>query len=205
MISRRIRDVAAALAIVCMAAAPSTAYAKQAKIKYAKTEVEKARGKCVAAIIGGALLGGIVGRVAGGKNNTAEGAVLGAAAGSLTCAIIMSNAKRKDRIIAAQIASATYQARPFMAEFGDDNGMPMTFQGMSGQSEHLTAQQLRPVRYAGLDGQPVASPVPEAAGHECRAVNSTLTDASGNVGALPQQYVCRSADGNWHPYGLARA
>lgn len=197
--------IATALALVFLALAPCVTVAKPTKVKYAKTEVEKARGKCVGSVIGGALVGALVGRVVGGKKNTAEGAVVGAVAGSIVCAILLSNAKRKDRIIAAQIASANYQQAPYRTYFANDNGQQMTFVGRGGASEHVAAARLRPVKYTSLDGLAAASPVPLAGGQECRAINSALIDNTGNNAELPNQYVCRTAAGDWQPYGLAKA
>ena len=205
MVRGSLDRIMAALALLMLTIAPWGAMAKPAKVKYAKTEVEKARGKCVGSIIGGALLGAVVGRVIGGKKNTAEGAVAGLAAGSIVCAILMSNAKRKDRIIAAQMAAATYQSTPYRTYFADDNGRQTTFVGRSGASEHFPASRLQPVKYEDMYGLSVASPVPLAGGQECRAVNSALEDYSGNSAQLPQQYVCRTAEGNWQPYGLKKA
>jgi hypothetical protein len=205
MVRGSLNRIIAALALLCLTIAPWGAEAKPGKIKYAKTEVERARGKCVATIIGGALLGAVVGRVVGGKKNTAEGAVVGAAAGTVVCAILLSNAKRKDRIIAAQIASANYQSTPYRTYFADDNGQQVTFVGRGGASEIIAANRLQPVKYETFDGLSAASPVPLAAGQECRAINSAVEDFNGNRAGLPNQYVCRTADGNWQPYGLKKA
>ena len=71
MVVGSLNRIATALALLALAFAPCSAMAKPGKVKYAKTEVEKARGKCVGSVIGGALVGALVGRVVGGKKNTA--------------------------------------------------------------------------------------------------------------------------------------
>ncbi|WP_163959214.1 hypothetical protein [Sphingomonas insulae] len=148
--------------------------AQAEKIKYAKTEVEKARGKCVGSVLGGALLGALVGR-ATGKSGLAAGAAIGAAAGAGVCALILANAKRADRIIAAQIASANYQNATYRTTFAADDGTSeTTFEGRAGASESIDAVRLQPVRYMLLDGAKMESPVLAGAGQDCRPISGTL-------------------------------
>lgn len=176
--------------------------AQAEKIKYAKTEVEKARGKCVGSVLGGALLGALVGR-ATGKSGLAAGAAIGAAAGVGVCAIILANAKRADKIIAAQIASANYQNATYRTTFAADDGTSeTTFEGRAGPSESIDAVRLQPVRYMSLDGAKMESPVLAGAGQDCRPISGTLGGANDVRAALPTQYVCRTPDGDYKPYGL---
>lgn len=172
------------------------------KINYAKTEVEKARGKCVGSVLGGALLGALVGR-ATGKGNTAAGAAIGLAAGVGVCAVILANAKRADRIIAAQIASAKFQDQPYTTTFAADDGTSMTtFEGRAGVSENIDAARLQPVRYMSLEGARMESPVLAAGQQDCRAISGSLSGTNEVKAALPTQYVCRTPDGDYKPYGL---
>lgn len=172
------------------------------KIKYEKTEVEKARGKCVKAVLGGALLGALVGRAVS-RDGALAGAGIGAAAGVGACAIIMANAKRADRIIAAQIASAQYQDADYKTSFAADDGSSMTmFEGRAGASQSIDAARLRPVRYMTLDGAQTASPVLAAGAQDCRAVSSTIGGENAARTALPTQYVCRTPEGDYRPYGV---
>lgn len=171
------------------------------KIKYAKTEVEKARGKCVGSVLGGALLGAVVGRAIG-KGGTATGAAIGAAAGAGICAIILSNAKRADRIIAAQIASAANPDSPYRTTFAADDGTSvMTFEGRAGARQSIDAARLQPVRYMTLDGAKAESPVLVGTNQDCRQVTSTLAGTNG-AAALPMQTVCRTPEGDYRPYGV---
>lgn len=59
-----------------------------------KTEVEKAMGRCAAAVIGGALLGAIAGNQ---SNQAGRGAAVGAAVGAGVCAMMMSVASSRDK------------------------------------------------------------------------------------------------------------
>jgi len=174
-------------------------------IKYAKTEVEKAKGKCVGSVLGGALLGALVGR-ATGKGGVAAGAALGAAAGVGVCAIILANAKRADKIIAAQIASANYQDTTYRTTFAADDGTSATtFEGRAGASESIDSVRLQPVRYMSLDGAKMESPVLAGGGQDCRPISGSLAGANDVRAALPTQYVCRTPDGDYKPYGLQMA
>ena len=58
-----------------------------------KTEVEKAMGRCALALIAGALVGAAV----ADWRRRGEGAALGAAAGGLVCAAMLSVANKKDK------------------------------------------------------------------------------------------------------------
>ncbi len=175
------------------------------KIKYAKTEVEKARGKCVGSVLGGALLGALAGRAIG-KGSAATGAAIGAAAGVGICAVILSNAKRADRIIAAQMASATFQDAPYRTTFAADDGTSMTtFEGRAGASENIDAVRLQPVRYMSLDGAKMESPVLVGADQDCRSISGSIAGTNNVQAALPSQYVCRTPGGDYKPYGLQMA
>ena len=203
------RDLWKILSMLALLIAPlpglSAASARPAKVKYAKTEVEKAQGKCVGLMVGGTIVGGLLGALAG-KKHVGTGAGLGLTAGGVACAIVMDVAKRKDRIIAAQIAAAMYQDSQYetVLEAANENEQPVTFRGSGGQSQTIDAQQLRPVRYASVGGGKTASPVLDTGGQECRYVNSSITNAAGQSTDLPAQLFCRSGN-DWHPYGLAKA
>jgi len=174
------------------------------KIKYEKTEVEKARGKCVKTVLGGALLGALIGR-ATGKGGTLAGAGIGAAVGAGACAVIMANAKRADRIIAAQMASAQYQNVAYTTTFAADDGSMTTFEGRGGATESIDGARLRPVRYMSLDGVQMASPVLPAGKQDCRPVSSSIGGADGSRASLPSQTFCRTPEGDYKPYGVNMA
>ena len=199
------RKVALLLAVILPFCDVAIGVAHAEKIKYAKTEVEKARGKCVGSVLGGALLGALVGR-ATGKGNTGAGAAIGAAAGVGICAVILANAKRADKIIAAQIASAQFQDRPYTTTFAADDGTSMTtFEGRAGASENIDAARLQPVRYMSIDGAKLESPILAAGQQDCRAISGSLSGTNDVKAALPTQYVCRTPEGDYKPYGVQMA
>jgi len=198
----KMRLVAGLLAMMLPSCQIGSGVAWAEKIKYEKTEVEKARGKCVASVVGGALLGALVGRAVSEKG-ALVGAGIGAGAGAAACAVIMANAKHADRIIAAQIASAQYQAAPYTTTFVADDGTSTTrFEGKAGASESIDAARLRPVRYMTPDGGKAESPLLASGGQDCRAVSSSLGTADDARVALPTQYVCRTPEGDYRPYGV---
>lgn len=188
--------------LVALAAAFSLAVTGPAlakKPKTAKTEVSKAVGKCVGLVLGGALLGALL----GGKNGRGGGAALGAGAGAAACALVVANAKRQDRIIAAQreAASAALDSGIHYASFRDDNGREV--QMASRAQDAVVTGPLVPVKYE-LDGAERVSPVLEAAAPTCRYVDSELTAADGSA-AIPRQLYCRTADNAWEPYAVGKA
>lgn len=86
-----------------------------------KTHVDRAIGKCVAAAVGAAILGGLVGAAAG---STKKGLLIGAAAGVGICAILMKVANDKDKaaLRQAQLDAANlgqYQSRSWRGNEGD--------------------------------------------------------------------------------------
>ena len=187
--------LSAALVLVPLGA--GAAIAKESRPKYAKTEVDKAVGKCVGTVLGGALLGGLL----GGKKRRAEGAVIGAAAGGAACAIIVRNAKRKDKIIAAQ-REAAMRDEEYVTSFEDDKGQAVTFSGRAGELQTYDGAQLIPVRYTTLDGGKAASPVIATGGAECREVDSSLSYGDSERSGLPNQIFCRTPEGDWEPYAV---
>jgi len=191
-------------AMIVASIVPSTTMAKDQKVKYAKTEVDRAVGKCVGSVLGGALLGALVGGLVGGKKGVGAGVAVGAAAGVGVCAVLINNAKRKDRIIAAQIESATHVDRTYVTEFGDDNGQVMHFTGNAGNDRLIDSAALLPVKYKTGAGEDMASPMLDTGGQECRTVSSTLS-GNGSASALPDQLVCRTSEGDWRPYARKSA
>lgn len=198
MMSKHLIAVMTALAMLAIPIAGDAA-PRPPKVKYAKTEVDRAVGKCFGSILGGALLGAIAGRVVDGRRGTGRGAAIGAGVGAAYCAVIMSDARKRDRIVQAQLASAAYGGRPYMTTLEADDGQPLQFIGRAGASQTVDGSLLQPVRYKLPDGSQRASPVLDTGGRECRQVASTLGDA-----ALPGQLTCRTPEGNYEPYATKR-
>lgn len=188
------KKVISAVVISSMMVASIPAGWAASKPKYAKTEADKAIGKCVAAVIGGALLGGL----AAGKKNRGTGVLVGAAAGGAVCAVLMANAKRKDRILAAQRETAMRNEN-YATSFQDDDGNPMQYRGMVSSTAEIDGGQLVPVKYTPLGGGSAVSPQLGTGGHECRFVDSAIGSAQGAAG-IPSQAFCRTDSGDWEPY-----
>ena len=125
-------------------------------MKYEKTEVEKARGKCVLSVVVGAALGGL--------------------AGGAVCAAI----------IAAQIAAASYDRGPYVTAFtNEENNSKTVFRAVRGASEQIDASRLRPVRYNNAAGDRMGSPVPVTGGRDCRPITSSPSTGPGTTADLP--------------------
>lgn len=188
------KKIIGAVAISALMAASVPSSWAASKPKYAKSEADKAIGKCLAVVIGGALLGAL----AGGKKSRGTGAVVGAAAGGAVCAVLMANAKRKDHILAAQRETAM-RNESYATSFQDDNGQPMQYRGMVSSTAEIDGGQLIPVKYKPLGGGSAVSPQLETGGHECRFVDSAIGSAQGAAG-FPSQAFCRTPNGDWEPY-----
>lgn len=195
MTFRHILLGASACALALTPIGSEVAFAAKTRVKYAKTEVEKATGRCIAAVLGGALLGGII----GGK----KGVAIGAGAGSLLCVILQVNAHNKDKIIAGQIAAAANAEDGRYTEImEDDQKRPLAFVAQAGESQLIEGSKLAAVRYTSASAGAIASPVLDAGGQECRQVNSVMSYGDNQTTVLPAQMVCRTSEGDWQPYAL---
>jgi len=170
-----------------------------AKPKYAKTEVERAAGKCVGSVLGGLLLGGLIGGLVDKKKGAVTGAAIGVGVGGIVCAVLMNNARHKDEIIAAQIAAANSIKHPYQTQFADDNGQVVAFTGQATNATYLQ-NALVPVKYKNVAGEKIVSPLPGAA-PVCRKIDSALTYSPSERATLPTQVVCRDDEESWQPYG----
>src|SRR5689334_21701470 len=85
-----------------------------------RSELDKAIGRCVISVGAGAILGAIVGNNAG-RGNAGRGAVIGAAAGGVLCAVMLKVARDKDEILARQkaaVAQGGFQRTTFQGKEG---------------------------------------------------------------------------------------
>lgn len=170
------------------------------QVHYGKTEVEKATSKCVASVVGGALLGAGLGALIGGRRGLAMGAIGGGAAGATVCAVLIANAKHKDQIIRAQLSAAASPDGTYRNTWTDDHGNPVTFTARAGAVQQVDGSRLIPVRYEGANGTQVSSAIPTG-GQDCRQVSGDFDNAKGNA---PPQVVCRTSDGNYEPYEISK-
>lgn len=190
------RAATSALAGFALAFGPvatQAALAKEAKVKYAKTEIEKANTACVIL-----LLLGVGGSIAGGKKTAKVVLPVTIAA----CVIIQAVARHKEKVLAAQRATLNAPKGTYQDTLQDQNGQSITFSGTGGANQTIDGAQLQPVKYKSIDGEQLASPVMDTGGKSCRTVSSSLSYSDGRNAGLPPQVFCRTAEGNWEPYAV---
>ena len=196
--------LAAALAAVAIVALPFDAAAGSNDYRgvYGKSEVDKASSKCVATLAGGALLGAGLGAMFGGRKGAGIGALAGGAAGATICAVLISNAKHKDKIMQAQAAAASRADGTYSTSWNDDKGNPVAFTAQASATRQVDGSRLVPVRYQTADGSQVASTSLETGGRDCRDVSGSFANAKGNA---PAQLYCRTPAGDYEPYEMAKS
>ncbi len=170
--------------------------AKEAKPRYAKTEIEKANTAC--AIM---LLLGVGASVAGGKKTARIALPLTVVA----CIVIQASARHKERILAAQRATLEGGNREFRETFQDANGQNISFSARGSSEQTVDGARLQPVKYRTVDGQQMAAPVMDTGGKTCRSVGGSLSYSDGRSADLPAQVFCRTAEGDWEPYSVRTA
>jgi hypothetical protein len=201
------RRAAAAVAVASMTVLPlgaamaDTTYRGTDQVHYGKTEVEKATGKCIATVAGGALLGAGLGALIGGGKGARIGAIGGGAAGATVCAVLIANAKHKDQIIRAQLAAASSPDGTYSSSWTDDKGNPVAFTAQAGTMQQVDGARLIPVRYQGVDGTQRTSAALDTGGRDCREVSGSFAGAKGGL----NQLVCRTPSGDYEPYEMAKA
>lgn len=192
MLSRSVAFiVAAALAIGPIEDRP--VLAKPAKIKYAKSEIDKANTTCAIML----LLG--VGASAIGGKKTARYAM---PVTVLACIVIQASARHKEKILAAQRETLSAPRKSWKESIQDSNGDDITFSGSGSIDQVVDGARLQPVKYKTIDGQQAASPVMDTGGKTCRTVTSSLSYRDGRNAFLPAQVFCRTVEGDWEPYAV---
>lgn len=143
----------------------------------AMTELDKANGRCVAAVLVGALAGAIVGNNVG-DGEAGRGAAIGAGAGGLACLIIREAAREKDAILAYQREAAergTAGREEWVAE--------------SGKRMVMSVEVLEDDRVLQAEAG-VPQPL-------CRYSSSTVQIEGMGTAPLGRQRWCRGDDGTW--------
>ncbi|WP_165184300.1 YMGG-like glycine zipper-containing protein [Caulobacter soli] len=139
-----------------------------------KSQIDRAIGRCVATVAIGALLGAAVGNNSG-RGNAGRGAVIGAAAGGVVCAVILKVAKDKDALLAHQqeaVALGGMQRATFEGHDG-----PVTLITKSRDVEQ-PATSIGPVRV-------------------CRYAESQVELGTEQQADLGSQLYCRTEGGDW--------
>jgi len=173
-----------------------TAHAKDKKLKYAKTEIEKANTACAVM-----LLLGIGASVAGGK----KAARIAIPLTVVACIVIQASARHKERILATKRAALESGNREFRETFQDTDGQNITLRAKGGSEQIVDGARLQPVKYLGAEGQQMAAPAMDTGGKTCRSVGGTLSYDDGRSADLPPQVFCRTAEGDWEPYAIQTA
>jgi len=198
---------AVALALIA-ALAGSCATGPRDSEGHPRTALDRSIGQCVATMaistIAGALLGAAINR----RNGAATGAAIGAGAGAVQCAIIiaLNNEQDRERIRQAEQAALVAGRSSTTTYLGSD-GKQSTIQtriaaaplpaSLVGVTTGLTA---RASASPGLSAP--AAPSMSTAGGEtivgpCRRVQQTITVADQGTASLPEEYSCRTAQGDY--------
>lgn len=157
-----------------------------------QTAMDRARGNCVAAVLGGALLGAVIGNNVG-RGSASDGAALGVVAGGLICAVLVAMANEEDR---AQITltqkAALDSGEDTVHQYVGKDGRTRTIAVAS----HEIDDPSPPALAASDVGVPTSATITPRI---CRAMGTTLSVEG--VGTAPSldDYVCRNPDGTWTP------
>ena len=162
--------------------------------------------KCMASVIGGAIVGGLIGAIAGGGDRVAQGAIAGGAAGVGLCAVIMAlDAQDRSRIREAQLKAAETNQAQTLSYKGDD-----------GLQRNISVRPSRKVVVAKADSGPrkIVGPASKAddpvlLASQGRAIctellTSAAVETKGSTD-VPAQYVCKDEDGTLAPVVVASA
>ncbi len=180
------------------------AASKEPKVKYEKTELEKASGKCLWQGIAAVFVGALVGTIVAGRKKRGKGAALGAGAGlaiaGVNCALVRKAAKKKQAMIDAQIATAQFNGENYRTNIDYGDGETVTFVGERGDEEKIDGDYLRPVKFQSIAMGKTSSPVLPKGSQFCRQIDSGVIAADGSQSLLPTQLTCRDSNGDWYPY-----
>ena len=189
----------ATLAATFLLLSPTLAEAQ--RVRAERTEMSRALRNCGRALAFGTIVGGIAGALIGGRRNRAEGLAIGAGAGAgvggIACAILIANAERQERIIAAQRLAAAGPVGQMQTQMFDD-GKGGSLQIVSRAEEVTPTARLVQVRFQTAAGEQI-SPALGAGTPVCRRVHSDMVSSEGS-GALPAQLYCRTPEGDYAPY-----
>jgi hypothetical protein len=161
-----------------LATASACATTGEGQTTEAKSEIDRAVGRCAASVIGGALLGAIIGNNTG-RGNAGRGALIGASAGGLACTVIMAAAREKAALLDSQraaIAAGADSRQEIRAK--DGSTIVMNNRITEAPSVDVT-----------VDGA--------VQSRRCKFANSTIEIADIGASELGVQKYCQSAEGTW--------
>lgn len=180
--------------------------------------IDNVNSRCVASVLGGALVGGLIGAAAGRGRGGAigTGAAIGLAAGGAMCAVMVQlDEQDRARIRTAQLAAArTGQPASFSYRGGD--GLNRSISVRPSQEVYLPAPMgpvpnpTAPPAYttsvtpapnvpAGVAPRSAAEIAAASGGRICRQVETNVSVQSKGDTAAPAQTICRTPAGDWEP------
>lgn len=164
-------------------------------------QIDSVAQKCVASVLGGAVLGGVIGAVSGGGGrNVGTGVLIGAASGGALCAVMAAlDAQDRDRIRTAQLAAAQ-TGRPQELAYRGNDGLDRR---VTVRPTEMSAKRSSPVDRPSSERSAVPSSQAEisaaSGARVCRRLDTTVSVQSKGEAAVPAQLVCRTPGGDWEP------
>lgn len=154
-------------------------------------QIDSVASRCVASIVGGALVGGLLGAARGGGRNIGAGAAIGAGAGGALCAVMAAlDQQDRERIKQAQLAAARTGMIQNVAYTGHD--------GLQRRVTVKPSAAMPRTTLVSATTLPAAS-APSTSGPICRSVETSASVASKGSADVPAQIVCRNESGEWGP------
>lgn len=163
-----------------------------------QTATERAIGKCVVAIGGGALLGALIG-------DSKKDALIGAGVGATACAVMLQVASREDKARLAAAEQAALRAnraatQSFTTTGGKQATVRTNVQTTSVPNSLRASSRPAPIQSSAKPAaKPDAAPVQASAEPNyttCRYTSQTIS-IEGQSSATPQQLWCRVDTGDW--------
>lgn len=171
-------------------------------------KIDNVVSRCLLSVTGGALVGAIVGAAAGGgSQRVGTGAAIGAGAGGVLCALMVSlDAQDKQRVRKAQIDAARTGSVQSSTYVGTD-GRVRTIHVVPRPASPAASTPPAPQKSPGTAEKPAVASQPQPSGAEvaaeageriCRSVPASITIEGSGTGQV-DQIVCRTAEGDWLP------
>ena len=168
--------------------------------------VDSVASKCVATVVGGAVVGALIGAVAGGGNRVVQGAALGTVAGAGLCVVIMAlDAEDRARIKSGQLLAAQTNEQQILSYSGKD-GLQRDITVRPTRTVVVTRTPNRPGSVTIVGDISSAETDDQATLAEgqmlCRELQTDASVATKGTAAVPPQIVCRQPDGSYAPQTL---
>lgn len=153
-----------------------------------RSELDRAQGRCVAAVAVGTILGAVVGNNVG-SGNAGRGALIGAGVGGVACAIIAEAARERDRVLEYQ-RMAAMNGEGARNEWVAESGRRMVMTVAVEDSDDLVA--------VAADQQATnADAATAVAPRRCRYSTSSISVEGMGETAIGRQRWCQTDAGEW--------